>query len=383
MPNLIKTQERAVRYVPTDHIHPNPWNRTVFDPAALDELAKSIKAEGIREPLILRILGKDRYEIASGNRRWLAAQKVGLKEAPCLVETLSDEQVAEDNIVMNIQREDIPPLELARMVKAYMATFKKKQVDAARSFGKSKAWVSMLLSYLDMASPEAIKKFSTLNLGWHQLQAIRSLGTDLATIIGTELSDGSLTPRRIIKRCNQLLYGRHTTKGGFAPGVPPPPDPLKKKWENVRSEVLKSSQVWWELGYGRRKLPNGQQLPGWTFFAAPLQGSPQTELAEWFTLMGKALGGEKIADSSLKELAALNQAENAVFASFEPRLPKNAAERAELTKISAKQGPKAVYAWIYGANSPITLGVPSSWKELGTTAEKGLKQILNGLQSVQ
>ncbi len=403
MPTRIKSIQIDARYLPNVEIKPNPWNRTVFDPVALEELAKSIRAEGIREPLIVRQLGlpageagaasgttEPRYEIASGNRRWLAALQVGLKELPCLIETLSDEQVAEDNIVMNIQREDIPPLELARMVKAYMDNFQKKQKDAARTFGKSKTWVSQLLNFLDMP-PEALKKFKALNLGWDTLRAIRSLGTDLTIIIAKELGDGSLTPRRIIKRCNQLLYGRHLSKGGFQKEAPRPPDPLKKEWEKVNDEVPKGSNVWWEVQYGKRKLPNGERQEGWYFFAAPTVGEPREALASWFTNMGQALAGKKVDvekdNPYLRAAEQTKEMEQNVMKLLGHaglpagrRVPKTAEEKAELSRIAATEGPRGVYRWIYGKDSPMAQAVPvDSWEAIGTTPEAGLKDLLNSL----
>src|SRR5690349_13547313 len=119
-----------LKNLPLAQLKPNPWNRTVFDPAALNELAANIKAEGVREPLKVRPIEKsprppfskgesveesrsegspslekragEIYQISSGHRRWLAAQKAGLTEVPCLIEDLSDEQVAEDNVTLNV-----------------------------------------------------------------------------------------------------------------------------------------------------------------------------------------------------------------------------------------------------------------------------------------
>src|SRR5258708_18013887 len=108
----------TVQSLPLDQLKPNPWNRKNFDPAAMQDLISSIKAGGIREPLIVRP-SADSYEIASGNRRWLAAKEAGFKEVPCLVQGLTDQQVSEMDIVNNIQREDVVPLEIANMVKAH------------------------------------------------------------------------------------------------------------------------------------------------------------------------------------------------------------------------------------------------------------------------
>src|SRR5438309_1162985 len=93
-------------------------------------LTNSIKESGIKEPPIVRPLQDGTFQIASGHRRWLAAQKAGLKEIRCWIQALTDEEVARDNIALNIQREDLPPLEMARMVDNYISQFDKSQQEA-------------------------------------------------------------------------------------------------------------------------------------------------------------------------------------------------------------------------------------------------------------
>src|SRR5579872_1393109 len=164
--------ETQIRNIPIEKVQPNPWNRKTFDPVALQELTGSIKNNGIKEPLIVRPKG-DCYEIASGNRRWLAAKEARLKEVPCYVQDLSDEQVAEDNIELNIQREDVSPLELARMVHEYAEKFGKTQEQTAQKFGKSRPWVTELVGFLAL-STDVRKNVKALTLGWNQLRALKS-----------------------------------------------------------------------------------------------------------------------------------------------------------------------------------------------------------------
>src|ERR1700676_3464982 len=97
----------TLQQMPIDKIQPNPWNRQQFDSDALNELTESIKAGGIRKALIVRSMPDGSYQIASCNRRWLAAQKAGLKEVPCWIQPLTDEQVAEMDVINNVQRADI------------------------------------------------------------------------------------------------------------------------------------------------------------------------------------------------------------------------------------------------------------------------------------
>src|SRR6266702_2707551 len=97
-------EKTTLQSIAIDQLKPNPWNRTVFDPDAMKELVASLKAVGVKEPLIVRPLAEGGYQIASGNRRWLAAQKAGLTEVPCVIQNLPDEEVAADNITLNVQR---------------------------------------------------------------------------------------------------------------------------------------------------------------------------------------------------------------------------------------------------------------------------------------
>ena len=136
MPNESASVEKSLS-IPVDQLQPNPWNRTQFDPEGLKGLADTIKRRRVLEKIIVRPLpappptqplpheggGGMFYEICSGNRRWEAAKLAGLTEVPCVVKDLTDEQVSEMNVISNIQREDVPPLEMARMVKAHMDQF--------------------------------------------------------------------------------------------------------------------------------------------------------------------------------------------------------------------------------------------------------------------
>ena len=90
--------------------------RTIFDDAKLDELAKSITANGVVQPVLLRRKG-DRFELIAGERRWRAAQRAGLTRIPAVVQSVSDDKVLEIALIENIQREDLNPIEEARAYK--------------------------------------------------------------------------------------------------------------------------------------------------------------------------------------------------------------------------------------------------------------------------
>jgi len=103
-----------IRKLPIDHVAPNPDQpRRDFDQTALLELTQSIEREGIIQPIIVRNMGLNEYQIIAGERRWRAAKLAGLTEVPVIVRTADDQQVLELAIVENIQREDLNPIELA------------------------------------------------------------------------------------------------------------------------------------------------------------------------------------------------------------------------------------------------------------------------------
>lgn len=127
-----------------------------FDEAALDELAASIKAQGLIQPVVVREIGKGRFELIAGERRWRAAQKAGLEELPVLVKTVPEQAVVAMALIENIQREDLSPLEEANALQRLIDEFGLTHQQAADAVGRSRAAVSNLLRLLEL--PEAIRR---------------------------------------------------------------------------------------------------------------------------------------------------------------------------------------------------------------------------------
>ena len=127
--------------------------RHLFDDAKLDELAASIKAQGLIQPVVVREIGKDRYELIAGERRWRAAQKAGLGEVPALVKSVPEQAVVAMALIENIQREDLSPLEEAQALARLIEEFGLTHERAAEAVGRSRAMVSNLLRLLDLPKP--------------------------------------------------------------------------------------------------------------------------------------------------------------------------------------------------------------------------------------
>ncbi|ANQ83238.1 chromosome partitioning protein ParB [Azoarcus olearius] len=131
--------------------------RTRMDPGSLEELAASIKAQGVMQPVLVRPLpqlnGAPRYEIIAGERRWRASQIAGLAELPCLVREIPDEAALAMSLIENIQREDLNPLEEAGGIQRLIDEFAMTHQQAADAVGRSRPAASNLLRLLNLAKP--------------------------------------------------------------------------------------------------------------------------------------------------------------------------------------------------------------------------------------
>jgi ParB family transcriptional regulator, chromosome partitioning protein len=127
--------------------------RTKMDEASLQELASSIRKQGLMQPILVRPLGHDRFEIIAGERRWRAAKIAGLEEVPVLVREVPDSAALAMALVENIQREDLNPLEEANGVQRLIDEFKLTHQEAAEAIGRSRAATTNLLRLRNLQKP--------------------------------------------------------------------------------------------------------------------------------------------------------------------------------------------------------------------------------------
>jgi len=139
--------------------------RQVFEPESLQELADSIRAQGIVQPIVVRPEGKH-FELVAGERRWRAAQLAGLQKVPAVIRELDSKSAAAIALIENIQREDLNPLEEAQAFLRLIEEFDLTHQQVADSVGRSRATVSNLLRLLDLAEPvkQQVNK-GLLNMG--------------------------------------------------------------------------------------------------------------------------------------------------------------------------------------------------------------------------
>jgi len=129
--------------------------RIEFDEAALNELAESIKAQGVMQPIVVRSISADQFEIVAGERRWRASQIAGLDSIPALVRDISDETAIAMALIENIQRENLNPMEEARALKRLQSEFDLSQQEVANAVGKSRPVIANLLRLLSLESGAA------------------------------------------------------------------------------------------------------------------------------------------------------------------------------------------------------------------------------------
>ena len=147
----------GIDYIDINDIKPNSNQpRKTFDEDKLNELAASIEEHGLIQPLVLRKAEKG-YEIVAGERRWRAARKIGIREIPCIVRELTDEENMLLAIIENMQREDLNPIEEAEGIRQMIETYGLTQEEVSKSVGKSRPYIANSLRLLRL--PETVRKY--------------------------------------------------------------------------------------------------------------------------------------------------------------------------------------------------------------------------------
>jgi ParB family chromosome partitioning protein len=143
--------DNELRHLDVDLIERGPWQpREHFDEAPLQELADSIAAQGVVQPIVVRQKAENRFEIVAGERRWRAAQKAGLSQVPAVIKTFDDQTAAAVSLIENIQRENLNPLEESTALKRLIDEFNMTHQQVAETVARSRATVSNLLRLQDL-----------------------------------------------------------------------------------------------------------------------------------------------------------------------------------------------------------------------------------------
>ncbi|HZJ95115.1 MAG TPA: ParB/RepB/Spo0J family partition protein [Thiopseudomonas sp.] len=151
-----KAEDQELQHLAIERIQRGKYQpRRDMDQTSLEELAESIKAQGVMQPIVVRSIAENKYEIIAGERRWRAAQLAGLKTIPALVRNVTDEAAIAMALIENIQREDLNPVEEAMALQRLQKEFELTQQEVANAVGKSRASVANLLRLIGL--PDEVK----------------------------------------------------------------------------------------------------------------------------------------------------------------------------------------------------------------------------------
>ena len=146
-----KSKDSELKKLPVEKIEKGEFQpRLTIDPDALQELAESIKAQGLVQPVVVRRMSSGNYELIAGERRWRASQIAGLHEIPAIIRDIPDQAAAAMSLIENIQREDLNPLEEATAMSRLIAEFGLTHQQTAESVGRSRTAVTNLLRLLEL-----------------------------------------------------------------------------------------------------------------------------------------------------------------------------------------------------------------------------------------
>ncbi len=150
--NVSSSKENTIVNLYVEKIEPNPFQpRQEFDQQSLEELASSIKENGVLQPITVRKAKPEVYQLVTGERRWRACKLIGVKKVPAIVKDYSDNQMMEIALIENLQREDLNPIEEAQAYKTMIEEFDLTQEKVAKKVGKSRSSIANVVRLLNLA----------------------------------------------------------------------------------------------------------------------------------------------------------------------------------------------------------------------------------------
>ena len=239
--------EGELRMLEAQRIQPGKYQpRQSMDEDRLQELAASIKAQGLIQPIIVRAIAGQRFEIIAGERRWRAAQLAGLREIPALVREVKDQAVVAMALIENIQREELAPLEEAQALQRLISEFKLTHQSAADAIGRSRASVSNLLRLLEL--PAEIKQLLEAHkLDMGHARALLTLDAKLALGLARQAAQHGWSVRELEDAARKA----QTAPQGKAKAAAPARDPDVAALERELAEKL-AARVMVQHGRGGR-----------------------------------------------------------------------------------------------------------------------------------
>jgi len=229
-----KNRDGELRELAVDRLQRGQYQpRTDMHTESLDELADSIREQGLVQPIVVRPVGQDKYEIIAGERRWRAAQMAGLHEVPVVIRQVDDRAAIAMALIENIQRENLNPIEEARSLHRLMEEFELTQQKAAEAVGRSRSGVANLLRLLELNEDvKALLEHRQLEMG--HARAILGLKGQQQSDTANKVAKQGLS----VRETEQLV--RKLTEPGARPKshAPTTMDPNIRRLQEDLSEKL-------------------------------------------------------------------------------------------------------------------------------------------------
>jgi ParB family chromosome partitioning protein len=223
------TGQDSLRKLPLDVISPGPYQpRSIFDADRLEELAESIRHQGVIQPVVVRHAGDNEYQLIAGERRWRAAQMADIDDIPAIIRDVPDEIAIAMALVENIQRENLNPIEEASALKRLVEEFQMTHQEAGDSVGRSRSAVSNLLRLLEL-SEEVRELVDARHLEMGHARALLTLEPALQAQAAREVVRRDLSVRETEQLVRRLKNPPQTKQQVIDPDVRRLQDTLSEK----------------------------------------------------------------------------------------------------------------------------------------------------------
>ena len=240
-------QQGELRKLPLSWLKPGKYQpRKDMSQEALEELASSIRAQGVIQPIVVRQLDEQSFEIIAGERRWRACQLVRLETVPCLVKNVADNAAVAIALIENIQREDLNAIEEAAALQRLMQEFELTHQEVAEAVGKSRSTVSNLLR-LNQLNEDVKRLVEHGDLEMGHARALLALTGAVQTELARQVAQKGMTVRDTEKMVQRLLAPREER-------AIQAPEPNLQRWENNVSQQLGIAAKFVTAGKEKGKL---------------------------------------------------------------------------------------------------------------------------------
>ena len=245
--SLSDEQQGELRKLPLSWLKPGKYQpRKDMSQEALEELASSNRAQGVIQPIVVRQLDEQSFEIIAGERRWRACQLVRLETVPCLVKNVADNAAVAIALIENIQREDLNAIEEAAALQRLMQEFELTHQEVAEAVGKSRSTVSNLLR-LNQLNEDVKRLVEHGDLEMGHARALLALTGAVQTELARQVAQKGMTVRDTEKMVQRLLAPREER-------VIQAPEPNLQRWENNVSQQLGIAAKFVTAGKEKGKL---------------------------------------------------------------------------------------------------------------------------------